>query len=869
VGEDSAYRLPRTVAPLRYELTITPDLGAATFSGDEVVSLQVHQPISEIVLNAAELEISRASLAAPDGTRHQLTITMVEADEQVVLGLPTPVPAGSATLELSFSGVLNDKLRGFYRSTFVDQSGAQRVIATTQFESTDARRAFPCWDEPDRKAVFSVTLVVDEGLTAISNAAVASDSRVEEAPAGDGKRRVRFADTMVVSTYLVAMVVGPLEATEPTDIEGIPLRVVHVPGKGHLCDFALEVGAHALRFFSAWFAIAYPADKLDLIALPDFAAGAMENLGAVTFREQVLLIDPAAASRAELERVADVVSHEIAHMWFGDLVTMKWWNGLWLNEAFATFMEMLCVDAFRPDWERWVSFGLSRGAAMDTDGMASTRPIEFPVGRPSEAEGMFDILTYEKGAAVLRMLERYLGAEPFRRGIGHYLNAHRHGNAETTDLWDAIETVTGEPVRATMDSWIFQGGYPLVRVSASGDRRALALDQLPFRYRAEGNGRGAIGSDWQVPVMLRAGVKGADAGDEAEQVEHHRVLLGPDGARVDLGGRVNWVVVNEGGWGFYRAHQYGDLAQALADQLGNLGPLERFNLVSDTWAEVLAGIQPLGAFLALIRRLENESDPSVWSVVVGALALLDRIGGEGSRPALQAFARARLGPAFGRAGWTAKIGDGERTGTLRATLLDALGNLGADPRVIERARGIHADAMAGQEAIEPDLAGAVVAVVAVNGGGAEYEAFLERYHHPANPQEETRYLYGLPRFRQPDLVARTLEFARTEARTQNAPFMVNLLLVNRDGGRAAWEFVKAHWDELLVRFPRNTIPRMLSGISGLCEPALAADVGAFLDAHPVPSGGRTVEQSLERLAVNLAFAQREGPTLAAMLEATL
>ncbi len=897
VNSDAAYRLPRTVTPMRYELTITPDLGAATFAGEEAVSLQIHQPITEVVLNAAELQIATASLTTPDGSAHQLAVAMNEPDEQVVLRLPTEVPPGPATLRLRFSGTLNDKLRGFYRSTFDDPAGGTQVIATTQFESTDARRAFPCWDEPDRKAVFSVTLVVDEGLAAISNAAVASESRVGESPAGEGKRRVRFADTMPMSTYLVAMVVGPLEATEAIDVDGVPLRVVHVPGKAHLCDFALEVGAHALRFFSAWFAIAYPADKLDLIALPDFAAGAMENLGAVTFREQVLLIDPAAASRAELERVADVVSHEIAHMWFGDLVTMRWWNGLWLNEAFATFMELLCVDAFRPEWQRWVTFGLSRGTAMETDGLASTRPIEFPVGRPAEAEGMFDILTYEKGAAVLRMLERYLGAEPFRRGISHYLDAHRHANAETTDLWDAIETVTGEPVRATMDSWIFQGGHPLVQVSASGNRRALALDQRPFRYRPEAAERGAIGADWQVPVMLRAGIEGAgiegagiegagiegagiegaggggpggsDGAGSGEHVEHHRVLLAAGGSRVDLGGRVRWVVVNEGGWGFYRSHQYGGLAEALPHRLGDLDPLERFNLVSDTWAEVLAGTQALPAFLALVGRLTDESDPSVWGVVVGALALLDRVAGHQSREMLQSFARARLRPALERVGWTARSGEGERTGTLRATLLDALGTLADDAVVIEWARRIHAEAVAGKDTIEADLTGAVVAVVAVNGGEADFEAFLERYRHPANPQEETRYLYGLARFREPDLVARALELARTEARTQNAPFMINLVLVNREGGPAAWEFVKAHWDELLARFPRNTIPRMLSGVSGLCRPSLAADVRAFLGDHPVPSGGRTVEQSLERLEVNLAFAQRDGPRLAEALEAAL
>ncbi len=280
------------------------------------------------------------------------------------------------------------------------------MLATTQMEATDARRAFPCWDEPDAKAVFGVTLVVPDDLLAISNA-----GEIGREPAGDGKVAVRFADTMPMSTYLVAFVVGPLVATDPVDVDGKPLRVVHPPGKEHLAGFALEVGSFALRYFTEWFGMVYPGDKLDLVAIPDFAFGAMENLGCVTFRERYVLVDPATATQAELQAVVDVIAHELAHMWFGDLVTMKWWNGIWLNEAFATFMEMTCTDAFRPEWQRWVDFGLSRSAAFDTDALASTRPIEYPVVSPADADGMFDVLTYEKGASVVRMLEQYLGAD--------------------------------------------------------------------------------------------------------------------------------------------------------------------------------------------------------------------------------------------------------------------------------------------------------------------------------------------------------------------------------------------------------------------------------------------------------------------------
>ena len=414
------HRLPYSVEPRRYALRLTPDLDDATFTGEVHIEVLVHEAVDEIVLHAAELTVDSAELERGGGTRLRLAARLDEDTERLILTPPAPLEPGPAVISIDFAGVLNDKLHGFYRSEFTDDAGVTHVIATTQFEATDARRAFPCFDEPDRKAVFSVTLDVPDGLAAYSNGPEVDDVAL---PAGG--RRVRFGDTIAMSTYLVAFVVGPLEATDPVVVRGTPIRIVHVPGKGDLTAFALEAAAHALEFFTDWFGIDYPAEKLDLLAIPDFAFGAMENLGCVTFREAVLLVDPARASRPELERVADVISHEIAHMWFGDLVTMRWWNGIWLNEAFATFMELLCVDDFRPEWQRWVSFGVERDAAMATDGLHATRPVEYPVGPPEEAQGMFDVLTYQKGAGVLRMLERYLGAERFRDGVRRYLEAHR------------------------------------------------------------------------------------------------------------------------------------------------------------------------------------------------------------------------------------------------------------------------------------------------------------------------------------------------------------------------------------------------------------------------------------------------------------
>ncbi len=316
---EAEYRLPRTAIPTHYELTLEPDLAAAAFSGTVAITLDLVDRTTDLVLNAAELEIAEAELVASDGTTWSPQPTLDEAAERLTLAVDDALAPGTYTLRVDFAGTLNDQLRGFYRSTYKDDDGREHVLATTQFEATEARRAFPCWDEPDAKATFDVTLVIAPGLQAVSNSPIVDDDITE-----DGRRRLRFATTMKMSTYLVAFVIGELEATDPVDVEGVPLRIVHVAGKGHLTDFALDAGAFALRYFTEYYGIPYPGAKVDMIGIPDFAFGAMENLGAITYRESVLLVDPQKATQAELQRVADVIAHELAHMWFGDLVTMKW-----------------------------------------------------------------------------------------------------------------------------------------------------------------------------------------------------------------------------------------------------------------------------------------------------------------------------------------------------------------------------------------------------------------------------------------------------------------------------------------------------------------------------------------------------------------
>ncbi len=845
------YRLSRAVTPVRYELTFEPDLEAATFSGDETIEVEVRERVGAIVLNAAELEIDEAWLESAGGARTQVSgVTLDEATERATLALASPAAPGAYTLHVSFRGVLNDRLRGFYRSTFTDSSGQQHTIATTQFESTDARRAFPCFDEPDFKAVFGVTLVVPEGSFAVSNGPVA-----EESVAG-GKRTVRFADTMVMSTYLVAFIVGPFEATEPVDVNGTALRIVHPIGQAHLTDFALESGAFSLRFFEEYYGIPYPAEKLDLVAVPDFAFGAMENLGCVTFREALLLLDPERSTQAELMRVADVVAHEIAHMWFGDLVTMSWWNGIWLNEAFATFMAIVAVDAFRPEWERWTQFSLERSMALDVDALQNTRPIEYPVASPQDAEGMFDLLTYEKGGSVLRMLEQYLGEERFRDGIRHYLRTHSYGNAETTDLWDAIEHVTGEPVRRIMDSWIFQGGYPVLAVERRDDGQTIRLRQQRFAYTES-----ADDSDrrWSIPIALRA-VSDATAMEQ-------RVLLEGDHADVRFEEPVRAVVVNAGGAGFCRVRYSADLLRELDPGVdGGLSAIERYGLVDDTWTSVLAGHTSAAEFMELARRFHDETDPEVWGLLHGCLAQLDRIVDGEARERLRAGVRALFGPALDRLGWEPRPDESGRVRELRSLLIRGVSILGNDPDALRGARQLHARYLEDPGAIDADVAAAVTGAVASNGMSDDYETFVQRFKSPANPQEEQRYLRSLAAFPGAEEMGRTLAMTLSgDARTQDAPFLLAGCLANREHGWRTWEFIVEHWDEMNAAYPSNSIVRMLSGIRALSRSEQADAIEAFFAEHEVPQGRLMLAQHLEKLRVNVALRERESERLGAAL----
>ena len=832
----SPYRLSRAVVPHRYSLTLEPDLAGASFAGHVVIDLNVNEPAAQIVLNAFELEIHDVKVNG-----HNAPFMLEDATQR--LAIDHAVGVGTASLEITFTGTLNDKLRGWYRSTYKDADGIEQVIATSQMQATDCRRAFPCFDEPDFKAVFDITLVVEPHLLAVSNG-----PEVERVERANGKVAVRFAETMPMSTYLVAVVVGPLEATESVQVprpDGgtIPLRIIHVPGKGHLTGFGLEVGAFALKWFQDYYDIPYPTEKCDMLALPDFAAGAMENLGCITYRENLLLADPATATQVELQTLADVVAHELAHMWFGDLVTMKWWNGIWLNEAFATFMEIASVAEYRPDWLRWTTFSLERSMAFEVDSLAHTRSVEFPVEAPHDCDGMFDVLTYQKGGSLLRMLQMYLGEDEFRAGVRRYLSTHEYGNTETSDLWDAIEEANPSlPVRKLMDSWIWQPGYPLVTARVEGT--TLVLSQQRFAF-----GDTDDPTIFVVPVHLR--IDGVES----------KVLMEGFELRVQMPTATSAVVVNSGGHGFMRVAYDTELRARLAgEELDTLTIIDRYNLVDDAWNETVAGRLGAGDFLTFVEAFGDERDLAVWQVIGGALRGLGRLVDGDAYTAFQGRVAALVRPVLHDLGLAPVAGEGDLRAKLRGLLLGMLaviGNDGAAQAECRRLLDVGAD---------PELMAAATGAVAAVGTDADYTRFLQAFRDAGTPQEELRYLYALADFPEQSQIRRTIEFAFSgEVKSQNAPFLLHRCIANRRHGVLAWEAVRLRWAEANERFPNNTIVRMIDPVKTLNRPEVAADVQAFFVEHPIPQSAKTLDQVLERQRVNVAMFVREHDRLGAEL----
>jgi puromycin-sensitive aminopeptidase len=756
-----------------------------------------------------------------------------------------------------FTGELNDKLRGFYRSQYTDANGDTRYLAATQFEATDARRAFPCWDEPERKASFEVILLIPEDMVAVSNTPV-----VEEGPPWSGLKAVRFAETPVMSTYLLAFIVGDLTYIEKQAASGTRVGVWTTRGKEAQGRFALDTSVKLLSFFNDYFGIPYPLEKLDHIAIPDFAAGAMENWGVVTYRETALLVDPQNSSAGTRQRVAEVVAHEMAHMWFGDLVTMQWWDDLWLNESFASWMGTKAVDWLFPEWEMWTQFvNMDTNRALSLDGLKNSHPIEQEVKDPAEVSQLFDAISYSKGASVIRMLEQFLTPEVFRQGINRYLSGHQYQNAQTADLWSALEDASRQPVTSIMDTWTGQMGYPVLEVSArhSAGGTDITLSQERFVYdRLLDRGEGEA-TTWRVPVRV---VGSGDSGPVSLVMNDRQGSISlPAGA-----GPPQWFKVNPLQTGFYRVNyaddDWGRLTPAIESL--TLPATDRLGIQNDAYALSRAGLLPVVQFMSLARAYENEVDASVWSDLASNLHEIEGLVAlEPYYGAYQEFARQLFQPAARRVGWEPRTGEGHLDALLRSTVLSQAGNY-QDAEVLQQAARHFAGYLREPASLRPDLRGVVYSLAAQAGDESTYQQLWDLERKADLQEEKIRLLVSLARFRQPELLQETLERALTsEVRSQDTITVISAVAANLRGREPAWNFVKNNWSELDRRYGGGGfgIMRLVSITNHFADLEKLADVENFFREHPAPAAERTIRQALERIRLNAAWLEMNRPAL--------
>ena len=862
MADSNAVMLAKNVRPSRYELTLTPDFEEFTFRGKETVHIEVLQPTDTIVLDCAEIQIESCTVTLADGSDLAAAETRYDKKaETVTFRFDTGLPAGSVDLELRFTGELNDKLRGFYRSKYTAEGGEERYLATTQFEATDARRAFPCWDEPAMKASFNVTLVIPSDLVAVSNMPI-----VSETGDGAGLSKKEFAETPVMSTYLLAFIVGDLKAIEQHAPGGTLVRVWTTPGKEEQGRFALETSVKLLEYFNDYFGIPYPLEKMDHLAVPDFAAGAMENWGAITYRETAILVDPEHSSAETRETVASVVAHEMAHMWFGDLVTMEWWNDLWLNESFASWMGDKAVDHLFPEWQKWTQFvSMDTNSALSLDGLQNSHPIEQEVKDPAEIGQLFDAISYSKGGSILRMLEHFLGAEAFQQGISRYLTLHKYGNARTTDLWDALGEASGQPVAAMMDTWVQQTGYPVLDVRTEWTEGGLeiAAEQRRFVYEHVVDPDKPDETLWRVPLSALS-ASGEETASELMDGRRARLRLDiPPGGKGDQ----LWVKLNPEQTGFYRVNYSKENWAALVTAIQELAlsPIDRLGLQDDAYALTKAGFLPVTQFLSLAEAYTAETDASVWDDLAANLGGLDNLlSDEPYHPAFESFARHIFKPAGQRLGWDVRPGDGHRDALLRGTLLTELGGYG-DKDTLGEAAARFAGYLQDESSVHPDIRDVVFDLAAKTGDRSTYDSIWELYTRADMEEEKVRFLGALSRFEDSDLLSETLDRSLSqEVRLHNTVRVVTAVASNRHGRDLAWEFLKDNWAELDRRYGEGGfgLMRLVSITSRFSTQEKLDDVQSFFESHPAPAAERTIRQSVERVRLNIAWLGQNREALA-------
>jgi aminopeptidase N len=839
-----AQRLSDAVIPEHYALWFAPDLTTETFRGRATISATVTQPSNSITLHSAELTFGEVTITS-GGRRQTARVTTNAQAETATFTVPQPLSEGPVSIEVIYNGILNDKLRGFY----ISQANG-RKYAVSQMEATDARRAFPSFDEPAFKATFDISLTVDRGDVAISNGRVVSDTPGPES----GKHTLTFARTPKMSTYLVALLVGDFVCREGSS-EGTPIRVCSTPDKRELTGFALEAAAFQLKFYNEYFGVKYPFGKLDIIAIPDFAAGAMENAGAITFRERVLLVDPKQSSVSTRKTVATVISHEIAHQWFGDLVTMKWWDDIWLNEGFATWMESKAVAAWKPEWQVELDAALDTQGALAIDTATTTRAVRTKVETPQEINEVFDPIAYEKTAAVLRMIESYVGPESFRKGVASYIAKYAYRNAAGEDFWTEMARVTGRPIDRMIRSFVDQKGAPLltIRQSCGGKSSEVAVAQSRLLAVPD---RSSEPQTWTLPACLKT----SDNKARCEVVQRPAETVAVNGCDAAF--------ANADGRGYYVSDYTPETVRTLAKR-SSLSRVERLSLAMDEWWMMLSARHDIGVFLDLVADFAADDTPALLNALQTRISYVaTNIVDQAQQAPFQRWIRDRFGPILTQLGLSGDPRDPDYLQGRRATLMSLVGVTGGDVAVQRRARELATQYIANPASIGPTLAPTVLQVAAFGGDRALYDRYVAKLPTlTSQPEEYYQYFNALAWFTEPALIQETLALSiSSTVRSQDTGTLLREMLRLPWARQATWAFVKDRWTTLVEKLGVfQGIPRIVGAIGNLCSTADSADVRAFFATHPEEAVERRIQQAIESIETCASVDAHQSAPLASWL----
>ncbi len=837
-------KLPKGVVPREYAVRIAPNLKALTFLGEETIQLEVRQPARELILNAHEIEVASAAV---DGEAVAADALKLDPQAQTLtISLPRELPAGAHKLALKFSGKINASGQGLYHAPYTETgSGAKKDMLGTQFEATDARRMFPCWDEPSFRARFQLTAVIPSNWKAFSNMPVEHEATT---PAG---KEVRFAMTPPMASYLNVLCAGELDSIEKQQGEVLH-RVVATKGKAALGQYALASAQQIVGYYNDYFGVPFPLPKLDEIAVPGGFGGAMENWGGITYFESALLYDPETSSSATKKGIYAVVAHEIAHQWFGDLVTMAWWDNLWLNEGFASWMGSKCTAKFNPDWEVWLASdaprdptrrrGIPKETAMEGDARSTTHPIQQEIKTEADASGAFDDITYKKGQSFLRMLESFLGEDVFRAGIRQYMAQHQYSNTTTADLWRALGDASGKPVVEIAAEWTQQPGFPLVKVARGTDGK-ITLTQERFTV----NFANPPALQWKIPLTYK--VAGTDAPVSLLMSDQTLQLPEVPDARA--------IKLNVEGTGNYRV-QYDDRSwELLLAQLPNMSSPDRVNLLSDTWALVQAERAPLAQYFALIEKLPTRTELAEQEQIITAFGFIDGlVAGQPAQDRFEEYARSVLHPAFAQLGWEARPDESSRATTLRASLVSALA-LFNDPEIIAGCNERFRAFLKQPKSLSPDLRGPVLNVVGRYADEKTWNELHARGLRATSLEQKQDYFGALAEAQDPQLAQKALALALTDELPTSRALSLVPRVARSGHPELAWKFARAHMPELLKKADalaaNSFAPSLFTFFS---DEAMVGELKSYAQQKLSPDSAKPVEKAVDEMTFRARFKER-------------